>query len=261
MSRIIRNTARVYIALALGFIYLPLLIMMLMAFNQSRINQFPLVFDLIWFQKLAQNQRLIRATANSIGIAVLTSVLATICATFAALVLARQQFRGKAFLQALLLPPITIPWIILAVALLLTFFWLGVSRSIVTLLLGHVTVQIPFAIIVISARLAATDRTLEDAAASLGSKPARTFRTITLPLMLPGVLAALIFSFAVSFDNFPISYFLAPAGVSTLPVEIYTAIRTGFTPEVNAISTLVFVISAACALVGGREISFGVRST
>ncbi|MCL4862030.1 MAG: ABC transporter permease subunit, partial [Caldilineaceae bacterium] len=129
--------------------------------------------------------------------------------------------------------------------------------SLLTLYLGHVTVQLPYTILVISARLSGIDPALAQAAASLGARPWRVFWRITFPLALPGILAAALFAFVVSFDNFVISYFLAPPGVSTLPVEIYSAIRTGFTPEVNAISTIVFLVSAAAILLVGREVRLG----
>ncbi len=245
---------RLYLVAALLFLYAPILVMMLMAFNRSQLNSLPLVFDLVWFERLAQNQRLIAATLNSLILAGLTAVTATALGTLAALALTRYSFRGKQVLQALLIPPITIPWLILAVALLMLFFWLGIPRSLLTLYLGHVTVQLPYTILVISARLTGLDPTLMQAAATLGARPWRVFWRITLPLALPGVVAAALFAFVVSFDNFVISYFLAPPGVSTLPVEIYSAIRTGFTPEINAISTIVFLLSALLVLLVGREL-------
>ncbi len=245
---------RLYLIAALLFLYAPILVMMLMAFNRSQLNSLPLVFDLVWFERLAQNQRLIAATLNSLILAGLTALTATALGTLAALALTRYSFRGKQVLQALLIPPITIPWLILAVALLMLFFWLGIPRSLLTLYLGHVTVQLPYTILVISARLTGLDPTLAQAAATLGARPWRVFWRITLPLALPGVVAAALFAFVVSFDNFVISYFLAPPGVSTLPVEIYSAIRTGFTPEINAISTIVFLLSALLVLLVGREL-------
>mgnify|MGYP001160601515 CR=1 FL=1 len=248
---------RLYIALALLFLYAPILVMMLMAFNRSQLNEFPFQFDWVWFERLAQNRRLIAATRNSLILGGATALTATALGTLAALALARHHFRGKQLLQALLIPPITIPWLILAVAMLIMFFWLGVPRSLLTLYLGHVTVQLPYTILVISARLTGIDPALAQAAASLGARPWRVFWRITFPLALPGILAAALFAFIVSFDNFVISYFLAPPGVSTLPVEIYSAIRTGFTPEVNAISTIVFLVSAAAILLVGREVRLG----
>lgn len=253
-----KRAAHVYIAIALLFLYAPVLIMILMAFNADRLNRFPIEFSTIWFEELMGNRRLIRATLNSLLLAALSSVTATALGTLAARQLSRATFRGKALLQAALIPPITIPWLILAVAMLLMFFWLGIDRSLLTLYLGHVTIQLPYTILVISARFAGTDPALEEAAASLGAKPWRTFWRVTFPAVLPGVLAALLFAFTISFDNFVISYFLAPPGTSTLPVMIYSAIRTGFTPEINAISTIVFVLSATSILIVGREISFNL---
>ncbi|XWX05032.1 ABC transporter permease [Aggregatilineales bacterium SYSU G02658] len=251
-----QRVGRAYILLSLLFLYVPLFVMMLMAFNRSRLNQLPFVFDLVWFEALLSNTRLLTATGNSILLALFTAALSTILGIITAIALGRVTFRGKWVLQAILIPPITIPWLILAIALLVMFFWLGVQRSLLTMIVGHVTVQLPYTILVISARYAASDGSLEDAAASLGAAPAYVFRRITLPLMMPAILAAFVFAFAISFDNFVISYFLAPTGVSTLPVEIYTAIRTSFTPEVNAISSIVFVISALCVVIAGRNINF-----
>lgn len=251
-----RSLAYFYVAISLIFLYAPIIVMMIMAFNRSQLNEFPLVFDLIWFRKLMTNDRLIQATINSLVLAVITAIIATILGTLASIGLIRYQFKGKNILQGMLIPVITIPWLILAVAMLIMFFWLGVQRSMLTLFLGHVTVQIPYVILVVSARLSSEDPSLEEASTSLGAKPWRTFIKVTLPLILPGILAAALFAFTVSFDNFVISYFLAPPGVSTLPVEIYTAIRKGFTPEINAVSTIVFFFSAIIVLFVGREVSF-----
>ncbi len=256
MNQTAKRAAHIYIIMALLFLYAPVLIMIIMAFNADRLNQFPIEWSTVWFEELSTNRRLIRATGNSLLLAVLSSVTATILGTVAARELSRSSFRGKTLLQALLIPPVTIPWLILAVAMLIMFFWLGLERSLLTLYLGHVTIQLPYTILVISARFTGTNPALEEAAASLGAKPWRAFWQVTFPAVLPGVLAALLFAFTISFDNFVISYFLAPPGTSTLPVIIYSAIRTGFTPEINAISTIVFILSATSILIVGREISF-----
>jgi len=245
-----------YTGLALAFLYLPLLVMVLMAFNHSPLYELPITFDTIWFQKLLHNERLLRATSNSLILAAATSAAATLLGTPAALALARREFRGKAALQALLVPPITIPWLILAVALLLTLFLLGIRRGLATMFIGHVAVALPYVILVLLARLQGTGSSLEEAAASLGAPPLLTFRRITFPLILPSVVAAALFAFTVSFDNFIISHFLAPPGVSTLPVEIFSAIRKGFTPEINAVSSIIFVFSGVLILIASSRIEF-----
>ena len=141
--------------------------------------------------------------------------------------------------------------------MLVFFFWTGIGRGFHAMVLGHVALALPYVVIVVSARLAAFDIQLEEAARSLGAGPWRVFFRVTLPFIAPGVIAAALFAFAVSFDQFVISYFLAVPGFSTLPVEIYTAIRKGFTPEINAVSTIVIGISMLLLLVVARYYKFG----
>jgi spermidine/putrescine transport system permease protein len=245
-----------YAIIVLLFLYGPLLVMVMMGFNRSPFYQLPFQFDMIWFQKLLVNQRLLTATRNSILLAISVSIVSTSLGTLAAWALARYTFRGKNTLQAMLIPPITIPWLILAVAMLLMFYWLEIPRSNLTLFIGHIGVALPYVILVMITRFQGMDRSLVEAARSLGANAITTFIRITLPLILPGIVAAAMFTFAVSFDNFTISHFLAPQGVSTLPVEIYTSIRKGFTPEINVISGIIFVFSATLILISSREIKF-----
>jgi spermidine/putrescine transport system permease protein len=143
--------------------------------------------------------------------------------------------------------------------MLIFFFWVGLGRGLHAMALGHVALALPYVVIVVSARLSGFDRELEEAARSLGASQWQVFRRVTLPYLAPGVVAAALFAFAVSFDQFVISYFLATPGVSTLPVEIYTAIRKGFTPEINAISTIVIAVSTVMLLVVSRFYRFGGR--
>jgi len=160
-------------------------------------------------------------------------------------------------LQLLLFPPITIPWLIIGTSMLVFFFWVGIGRGLHSLLLGHVALSLPYVIVVVGARLKSFGPIYEEAAATLGATPRQSFFRVTLPLMAPGVVAAGLFAFAISFDQFVISYFLAPPGETTLPVEIYSAIRKGFTPEVNAISTIIIVVSMGLMLLFARFYKFG----
>ncbi|MCS6906391.1 MAG: ABC transporter permease [Anaerolineales bacterium] len=256
MSRVTPALAYLYALLVLVFLYGPLIVMILMGLNRSPFYELPLQFDLVWFRKLATNERILNATRNSIVLAFGVSLLSTFIGTLAAWAMTRYRFQGRNLLQVLLIPPIAIPWLILAVALLLMFYWLKIPRSLFTLLVGHVGVALPYVILVMMTRFQGLDRTLEEAARSLGASPLVVFLRITLPLILPGLVASVMFTFAVSFDNFTLSHFLAPQGVSTLPVEIYTSIRKGFTPEINAISAIVFFFSAALVVLSSREIKF-----
>ena len=249
--------AGVYLALILGFLYLPIAVMVVMAFNESVLYELPLEPSTIWFERLAGNERLIRASANSVGLALANTAIATALGTMAALAFARYTFRGRTLLLLLLFPPITIPWLIIGTAMLVMFFWIGIGRGLHAMLLGHVALSLPYVVVVVGARLASFGPELEEAAATLGANAWQTFRRVTLPMLAPGIVAAALFAFAISFDQFVISYFLAPPGVSTLPVEIYSAIRKGFTPEVNAVSSIIIVVSMGLVLLFARLYRFG----
>jgi spermidine/putrescine transport system permease protein len=141
--------------------------------------------------------------------------------------------------------------------MLVMFFWIGVGRGLHAMLLGHVALSLPYVIVVVGARLRGSNPALEEAAATLGATPWQTFWRVSAPILAPGVVAAALFAFAVSFDQFVISYFLASPGFSTLPVEIYSAIRKGFTPEINAVSTIIILISMGIMLIIARLYRFG----
>jgi spermidine/putrescine transport system permease protein len=253
MSAILKT----YLGLVLAFLYVPIVVMIVMAFNQSAFYALPVVWDTIWFQNLVHNDRLINASVTSVLLALVNMVVATMLGTMAAFAFARYEFRGKSLLQLLLFPPITIPWLIIGTSMLVLFFWIGIGRGFHALLLGHVALSLPYVIIVVGARLKGFSPAFEEAAATLGATPWQSFWRITVPLMAPGMVAGALFAFAVSFDQFVISYFLAPPGQTTLPVEIYSAIRKGFTPEVNAISTIIILVSMGLMLLFARFYKFG----
>jgi spermidine/putrescine transport system permease protein len=246
-----------YLVLLLVFLYLPIAVMILMAFNRSELYELPFTFDLVWFKALSQDETLLRASWNSLWIAAATSVIATGFGTMAAFAFARYEFRAKRVLQLLLFPPITIPWLIVGTAMLVFFFWSGIGRGLHSILLGHVALSLPYVIVVVSARLTSYGPELEEAAATLGATPVQGFLRVTIPVILPGIVAGALFAFAVSFDQFVISYFLAPPGTSTLPVEIFSSIRKGFTPEINAVSSIIILVSMGLMLLVARNYRFG----
>ncbi len=243
---------RIYLLVVLFFLYTPIIVMMAMGFNESQLYELPFTFSFRWYEALLGNKQLLTAGMNSIIIAVITSVLATSLGTLAATALARRTFRGKSLLQLLLLPPIAIPWLITGTAMLVFFYWSGIGRGMHALLIGHVALAIPYVVLVVGTGFKTIRADLEEAAMSLGSTPVHAFFTITLPLLYPSILGAALFAFAVSLDQFVISYFLATPGYSTLPVQIYSAIRKGFTPEINAISTLLLLGSMTVILIFAR---------
>ncbi|TGS11843.1 ABC transporter permease [Mesorhizobium sp. M2E.F.Ca.ET.209.01.1.1] len=256
-TRVLEWLGRFYIVLLLGFLYLPIIIMAAMSFNASPFYQLPFEWTTDWYQSLWQNDQLIAATWNSIEIAVITTLISTVLGSMASLALYRYEFRGKKVLQALLFPPIAIPWLITGTAMLIFFFGVGIGRGLVAILLGHVALALPYVIVVVSARLQTFAPELEEAARSLGANQWQVTMRVTLPWIMPGVIAGGLFAFAVSFDQFVVSYFLSTPGQTTLPVEIYAAIRKGFTPEINAVSTIIIVVSMALMLLTARFFKFG----
>lgn len=254
----LRNIAAyTFIVGLLVFIYVPILIMMAMGFNASPDYEMPFRFSLVWYQELLNNEVLARAGRNSILLALATTFTATVIGTLAALALSRYRVRGHAVLQLLLFPPMAVPWLILATAMLIFFYYSGIGRGLHAMLLAHVALALPYVIIVVGARLQSFAVDLEEASATLGANPWQTFFRVTLPVIAPGVAAAALFAFAISFDQFVTSYFLAPPGVTTLPVEIYASIRKGFTPEINAISTIIIIVSTLLLVVVSRFYRFG----
>jgi len=252
----LQTLSKIYLALVLTFLYVPIAVMILLSFNSSKFYRLPIDWTFKWYQLLFDNEKLLDASFNSILIAFITTVLATTVGTCAALAFFRHSFRGKNLLQLLLFPPIAIPWLIIGTSMLVFFFWIGIGRGFFALILGHVALAIPYVIIVVGARLKSFDKSLEESARSLGATSFQTFRYVTFPWLFPGFLAAALFVFAVSLDQFVISYFLATPDSRTLPVEIYTAIRKGFTPEINAISTIIILVSMSLLLIVSRSHKF-----
>lgn len=247
-----KQIGRFYLFAILVFLYTPIIVMMAMGFNESPLYELPFTFSTRWYEALLANQPLLKAGANSIIIALTTAVIATTLGTMASVALSRRTFRGRSLLQILLLPPIAIPWLITGTAMLIFFYWSGIGRGMHALLIGHVALAIPYVVLVVGTGFKTVRADLEEAAMSLGSTPVHAFFSVTLPLLYPSILGAALFAFAVSLDQFVISYFLATPGYTTLPVQIYSAIRKGFTPEINAISTLLLLGSMAAILIFAR---------
>lgn len=256
-NRFLAALGRGYVGLILFFLYAPILVMAAMSLNASEFYQLPFTFSTEWYQRLWANEAILAAAWRSVWIAVLVTVIATTLGTAASIALFRYEFPGKRALQVLLFPPIAIPWLITGTAMLIFFFSIGLGRGTPAVILGHVALALPYVIVVVTARLATFDRTLEEAARSLGARPLKVTMAVTVPWILPGIIAGGLFAFAVSFDQFVVSYFLSEPGDTTLPVLIYTAIRKGFTPEINAISTIIILVSMGIMLLAARYSKFG----
>lgn len=256
-NRFLAGLGRAYVGLILFFLYAPILVMAAMSFNASEFYQLPFSFSTEWYARLWQNEAILGAAWRSVWIAGVVTAIATPLGTAASIALFRYDFPGKRLLQLLLFPPIAIPWLITGTAMLIFFFGIGIGRGTPAVILGHVALALPYVIVVVTARLATFDRTLEEAARSLGAGPVKVTMAVTVPWIMPGIIAGALFAFAVSFDQFVVSYFLSEPGDSTLPVLIYTSIRKGFTPEINAISTIIIVVSMGIMLLAARHAKFG----
>jgi len=250
---------RGYLGATIVFLYLPIAMMVAMAFNASALYTLPIEPSLHWFVVLAANEQLLAASRNSLVIAIVTSAASTVVGTMASIALSRRHFRGRSVLRVLLLPPIAIPWLITGTAMLVFFFWTGIGRGVHAMIIGHVALAIPYVVLIVGTGMQALRTEIEEAAMSLGSTPIHAFFAVTLPLLLPRIIAASLFAFAVSLDQFVVSYFLSTPGVSTLPVEIYSSIRQGFTPEINAISTIFLGVSTLLVLVVAELSNLGSR--
>lgn len=247
-----QRLGRFFLGAVLVFLYTPIIVLMAMGFNDSPLYELPFKFSTRWYTTLWHNNVLLTASFNSIVLALITSVVATTFGTIASIALSRRTFRGRSLLQLLLLPPIAIPWLITGTAMLIFFYWTGIGRGMHALIIGHVAMSIPYVVLVVGTGFRTIRTDLEEAAMSLGSTPIHAFISVTLPLLFPSILGAALFAFAVSLDQFVISYFLSTPGYTTLPVQIYSAIRKGFTPEINAISTLLLLGSMTVILIFAR---------
>ena len=235
---------------AYAFLYVPLAVVVLFSFNDSTLNAEWVGFTLHWYAKLIGDGAMLRATANSLLIAVLSSSIATGLGAMAGLAMHRYRFR---FLPLLVLTPVAMPEILLGVSLLLFFRqMLDLTLGFFSILIAHITFSIGFVAVIVRARLAGMEESLFEAARDLGATPWATFRRITLPLILPALVAGFLMSFTLSIDDFVITFFVAGVGVTTLPLQIYSMIKVAVTPEVNAVSTLLMALTLTLVFLASR---------
>lgn len=240
-----------YALLALIFLYTPIIVLMVMGFNKSRYNTLPFQFSLEWYGALAKNEVLINAAVNSLLLALVTAIICVVLATLFVLGMKALSRSLEGLFRSLIMMPMSIPWLILALSMLLFIRFLNMDKSMFFVVAGHVVISLPYAMLALQARIQALDPSLEEMSASLGASSFVTFRRITMPALAPAIVAGGFLAFMISFDNFAISYFLIPAGTSTLPIEIQSSIKFGFTPEINAISTIIIGVSLFCLAVVG----------
>lgn len=245
------SLVRAWTVLVYLFMFLPVAVVVLLSFNDSQFGSFPMTgFSFRWFVELAQNDAILRAFRTSIVLGLLTAAISTTLGVLASLALVRYRVPGSNLISTLLIAPILVPEVVLAVALLLFLNFLQINKSFTLLLLGHVIFTLPFVILVVQARLVSIKRDIEEAAMSLGASPRQTFFQITLPLMLPAVLAGALFAFTISFDDITGTLFWKPGGVETVPTQIFAMLRNSISPEINALGTVMILMTVGLPLLG-----------
>jgi spermidine/putrescine transport system permease protein len=225
------------------FLYAPIIILVVFSFNSSRFVSAWQGFSFRWYGVLFEDAAMASALKNSLIVAVSSTLVATFFGTMVALGMERYRFPGKMAFDALLYLPVIIPDIAMAVMLLLFFVMANMGLSLLTIIISHVAFQISFVAIVVRARLVGFDRSLEEAAQDLGANELQTFWHVTLPLLMPAILGGALLAFTLSLDDFVITFFTAGVGSTTLPLRIYSMVKLGVTPEINAISTLLLAAS------------------
>jgi putrescine transport system permease protein len=235
------------IVLGIGFLYLPIVVLVIYSFNDSRLVSVWGGWSLRWYTELAGDAPLIDSAMTSLRLALLSATAATVLGTLSALALVRfGRFRGRLLFSAMIYAPLVMPEVISGLSLLLLFVAVAVDRGFWTVATAHTTMATCFVTVIVQSRLADFDRSLEEAAMDLGASPLRTFLSVTLPLILPAIAAAWMLAFALSLDDLVIASFTTGPGATTLPIRIYSEVRLGVKPEMNAVcSIMVGVVGIA----------------
>lgn len=238
----------VYLALGLVIIYLPIALVILYSFNESKISSVWGGFSLKWYRTLFADKAMFQALGNSLILGLSASLAAGVVGTLGAVGFDRVRPRSRRLIEYLTSLPLMTPEIILGMVFMAFFGMLGIPFGMGTLILSHTTFCIPYVFMLVQARMVGMDRSLAEAARDLGAGERQVFFTITLPLLLPAIVSGMLLSFAMSLDDVIISLFVTGVNVNTLPIKVYTALKTGVTPEINALCTL--LLAATLLLVG-----------
>ena len=247
----------VYVGVITVITYIPILLTVIYSFNASKITSIWEGFSLKWYAELFRDRDIFEALLNSLVLALLSCTCAVVIGTMGALGMHRRKSRLNDMVASVSMIPIMIPEIILGMVFLSVFSLMGLPFGMVTLVIAHTTFCVPYVYSMVKARLVGMDKSLEEAALDLGASQIRVFFDVTLPLIMPAILSGVMLAFAMSFDDVVISIFVTGSTVNTLPVKIYTKLKTGVTPEVNALAAVMLLVTVAlllgAALVGRRK--------
>lgn len=253
-SRRVSRLSWLFLCLGLVFLYAPMIMLIIYSFNESRLVTVWAGFSTKWYVALFDNRQMMEAAWRSLQIAFYTATVATVLGTAAAMVLVRfRRFRGRTLFSGMVTAPLVMPEVITGLSLLLLFVsldaWIG-GRGMHTIWIAHVTFAMAFVTVVISSRLQEMDVSLEEAAMDLGANRCRTFLTVTLPIISPSLLAGWLLAFTLSLDDLVIASFVAGPSSTTLPMVVFSSVRLGVSPEVNALASLLIMTVLLLATVG-----------
>ena len=231
------------LTLGFAFLYLPMVILVIYSFNSSKLVTVWAGFSTKWYGELMQNEAFLDAAWVTIKVAVVSSTFATVLGTLAAYVLVRAgRFWGRTLFSGMIYAPLVMPEVITGLSLLLLFIGIGLDRGVITIILAHTTFSMCYVSVVVSSRLATFDMSLEEAALDLGSTPFEAFQLVTLPIIAPAVISGWLLAFTLSLDDLVIASFTSGPSATTLPIKIFSAVRLGVSPEINALSTIMIAI-------------------
>jgi putrescine transport system permease protein len=237
------------IVLGFAFLYLPIVLLIIFSFNESKLVTVWGGFSTKWYYSLFQNQGLMDAAWVTLRVGVISATVATILGTLGALALTRYtRFRGRVLFSGMVFAPLVMPEVITGLSLLLLFVAIGLDRGFFTVTLAHITFTMCFVAVVVQSRLMTFDRSVEEAAMDLGAPPVKTFLQVTLPIIMPAIISGWMLAFTLSLDDLVIASFTSGPGATTLPMKIYSQVRLGVTPEINAACTLMIAIVAVGVL-------------
>lgn len=240
----------VSVVLGFAFLYLPIVLLVIFSFNESRLVTVWAGFSTKWYGELFRNQELMNAAWVTARVAFISASVATVLGTLGALALTRYtRFRGRLLFSGMIYAPLVMPEVITGLSLLLLFVAIGFDRGLWTVTLAHITFSMCFVAVVVQSRLVTFDRSLEEAAMDLGATPVQTFLKVTLPVILPAVVSGWMLAFTLSLDDLVIASFTSGPGANTLPMKIYSQVRLGVTPEINAICTILIAIVATGVII------------
>jgi len=245
--KLVQRLLGIWTSFVMLFFYLPIAVLVLFSFNQSKLNIVWTGFTLDWYASLWHDTVLVRALQNSLIVAVVTTAISLVLGTSGAWLLYRYRYRAANLLETLSFLPMIVPEVILGVSLLILFVTIGLQLGYTTIVISHVTFCFPFVMASVQARLAGLDPALEEAALDLGATPMQAFTKVLVPYLMPAIVSGGLMSFTLSLDELIVTYFTASAGTRTLPLEIFGRVKKGLDPSLNAIST-VFIVVTVVAL-------------